>query len=90
MPVTPKSGGPWSLFCTDCGVWTPNTANFEMKREGFFAHSHCCDRMTEDEISDKDWAIMKHKAEAVPEGIDREAYLLRLKHEFLQRRWDFL
>ena len=42
MPVQPKKGGPYSLFCTACNCWVPNTANHEMKKEGFFAHSHCC------------------------------------------------
>lgn len=55
MPVIPKSGGPWSLYCTDCGVWTPNTANAEMKKEGFYAHSHVCGHMQKDEISDEDF-----------------------------------
>lgn len=55
MPVIPKSGGPWSLFCTDCGVWTPNTANSEMRKEGFFASSHCCGVIQKDEIRDEDF-----------------------------------
>lgn len=55
MPVIPKDGGPWSLFCTDCGVWTPNTANAEMKKEGFYAHSHVCGHMQKDEISDEEF-----------------------------------
>lgn len=42
MPVIPKRGGPWSLYCTDCGVWTPNTANTEMMKEGFYASGHIC------------------------------------------------
>lgn len=90
MPVIPKSGGPWSLFCTDCGVWTPNTANYEMKKEGFYAHSHSCNRMTEDDISDKDWSVMKHYAEVAPEGINKAEYLFDMKREFLQKRYDFL
>ena len=55
MPVIPKRGGPYSLYCTDCGVWTPNTANAEMKKEGFFAHSHVCGHMQKDEIRDEDY-----------------------------------
>lgn len=35
---TKKAG----LFCFDCGEFIPNTANHEMKREGYFAHSHSC------------------------------------------------
>lgn len=55
MPVIPKEGGPWSLFCTDCKVWTPNTANYEMKKEGFFAYSHVCGIVHKDEIRDEDY-----------------------------------
>jgi len=55
MPVMPKKGGPWSLFCTDCGVWTPNTANAEMRKEGFFASSHVCGIVQKDEIRDEDY-----------------------------------
>lgn len=55
MPVMPKKDGPWSLFCTDCRVWTPNTANYEMKREGFYAHSHMCGIVQKDEIRDEDY-----------------------------------
>ena len=90
MPVIPKNGGPWSLFCTDCGTWTPNTANYEMKKEGVYAHSHRCDRMTKDDISDKDWSVMKHAAEVAPEGINKAEYLIGQKYTFLQRRYDFL
>ena len=90
MSVKPKAGGPWSLFCTRCGTWIPNTANYEMKKEGFYAHSHRCDRMTEDEISDKDWTMMKHSAEAAPAGINKAEYLIALKSDFLKRRREFL
>ena len=55
MPVVPKEGGPWSLFCTNCNVWTPNTANAEMKKEGMFSHSHVCGRLGDDEIRDEDY-----------------------------------
>ncbi len=40
--VHPKKGGPYSLYCEDCGCWVPNTANYEMKKEGMFAYSHTC------------------------------------------------
>lgn len=40
--VVEKKGGPFSLFCTDCNCWVPNTANAEMAKEGVFAHSHHC------------------------------------------------
>ena len=59
MPVVPKEGGPYSLFCTDCGVWTPNTANAEMKKEGVYSHSHVCGRLDEDEIRDIDYQKTK-------------------------------
>lgn len=53
--VIPKEGGPYSLFCTDCHKWIPNTANYEMKKEGFFAHSHICKLKQDDEIDDSEW-----------------------------------
>ena len=40
--VKPRSGGPYSLFCTDCGCWVPNTANYEMRKEGVYSYSHTC------------------------------------------------
>lgn len=43
MNVILKKGGPYSLYCTDCGCWVPNTANHEMKKEGVYAYSHYCE-----------------------------------------------
>jgi len=40
--VQPREGGPYSLYCYDCGEWVPNTANHEMAKEGCFSHSHWC------------------------------------------------
>lgn len=40
--VKPREGGPYSLYCYDCGEWVPNTANAEMGKEGCYAHSHWC------------------------------------------------
>ena len=40
--VRPRKGGPYSLYCYDCGVWIPNTANSEMRKEGCFSYSHVC------------------------------------------------
>ena len=40
--VIVKNGGPFSLYCTSCKRWVPNTANAEMKKEGFFANAHFC------------------------------------------------
>ena len=59
--VIEKSGGPYSLFCTTCRVWVPNTANYEMKKEGFFAHSHVCGRKANNEITEAEWDAKKHK-----------------------------
>ena len=53
--VIPKDGGPYSLFCTNCQKWIPNTANYEMKKEGFFAHSHICGLEQDNEINDDEW-----------------------------------
>lgn len=41
--VHPKSGGPYTLYCDECGCWIPNTANAEMRKEGVIAYSHFCD-----------------------------------------------
>lgn len=41
--VHPKSGGPYSLYCDECGCWIPNTANAEMRKEGVIAYSHICE-----------------------------------------------
>jgi hypothetical protein len=41
--VQPREGGRYSLYCFECGEWVPNTANYEMQREGCFAHSHSCE-----------------------------------------------
>lgn len=30
------------LFCRKCRCYVPNTANWEMRKEGCFAHSHIC------------------------------------------------
>jgi len=40
--VRPREGGPYSLFCYTCKRWIPNTANYEVSREGGFAHNHFC------------------------------------------------
>ena len=64
MPVVPKEGGPWTLFCTDCKTWTPNTANVEMQKEGYFAHSHICGHLSEDEVSDEKWQAIVKETEA--------------------------
>ena len=50
-----RKGGPYSLFCTECHMWVLNTANYEMKKEGFFAHSHVCGIQNPDEISEEKW-----------------------------------
>lgn len=53
--VLPKEGGPYSLFCSECRKWIPNTANSEMRKEGFFAHSHSCNVYQDNEIDDTEW-----------------------------------
>lgn len=45
--VQPRADGPFSLYCFDCGEWTPDTANHEMRKEGMFAASHCCRGVTD-------------------------------------------
>ena len=40
--VIPKDGGPFSLYCTSCHRWIPNTANAEMIKEGCYSYSHFC------------------------------------------------
>lgn len=55
MSVVIREGGPYSLFCTECKVWIPNTANAEMRKEGYFAHSHRCGHLDEFEIDDEYW-----------------------------------
>lgn len=40
-PVIQLTDG--SLFCTKCKCRVVNTANSEMRKEGFFAHSHVCE-----------------------------------------------
>lgn len=57
--VIKKDGGPWSLYCTDCHTWFPNTANAEMQKEGAIAYSHVCGVNGADEITDKEFETMK-------------------------------
>ena len=78
MPnVHPKSGGPYTLYCDECGCWIPNTANTEMRKEGAIAYSHFCDNgvcdMRNGEILDssrkkaqEDSAVRKHIGKPVP------------------------
>ncbi len=40
--VIERTGGIYSLFCTSCKRWVPNTASTEMRKEGYFAYSHFC------------------------------------------------
>ena len=35
------------LFCKTCNCFVQNTANNEMRKEGFFAHSHVCGKRDE-------------------------------------------
>lgn len=43
--VLPRKGGPYSLFCYTCRRWIPNESNFEMAKEGYYSHSHFCERL---------------------------------------------
>ena len=59
-----KEGGPYSLYCTSCHRWIPNTANYEMLKEGCFAHSHFCVNgvnltLEDGGVDDKEWKISK-------------------------------
>lgn len=64
--VIEKSGGPFTLYCTSCKRWIPNTANAEMRKEGCYAFSHFCvdgEAVGEDGgIDDKDWKAQVAKA----------------------------
>jgi len=40
------------LYCQACHCTVPNTANYEMKKEGFFSHSHICGFRAEGEVYD--------------------------------------
>ena len=89
MPVQPKEGGPYSLFCTDCKTWVPNTANAEMRKEGCFSHSHICGYPQPNEISDADWKAKKrHKAEEMEhkkmerDKEKRETIFREVQHEY--------
>lgn len=78
MSVVPKEGGPWTLFCTDCKTWTPNTANVEMQKEGYFAHSHVCGHLSEDEVPDEKWqAIVKETEDRRKENAMTQPQMLR-------------
>ena len=41
--VRPRNGGPRSLYCYSCHSWIPNTANYEVKKEGVYCYSHSCE-----------------------------------------------
>ncbi len=72
--VHPKNGGPYSLYCDECGCWIPNTANTEMRKEGVIAYSHICENgvcdMTNGEILDTP-QNRKRKAETVRKHIGK-------------------
>lgn len=53
-PVRPREGGPLSLYCQRCHCWVPNTASEEMRKEGYYAHSHICGDLTHGEIPDQE------------------------------------
>lgn len=93
--IIQKPGGPWSLYCTECHMWFPNTANHEMKKEGVIAHSHCCGVKRPEEISDTEWArkngndkISRSYALTQIECAIQEAS--GIHKEFLERIKDFI
>lgn len=53
-PVRPREGGPLSLYCQRCQCWVPNTASEEMRKDGYYAHSHICGDLTHGEIPDQE------------------------------------
>ena len=59
--VQPREGGPYSLYCYDCGEWVPNTANHEMAKEGCFSHSHWCKPKEEKRV--REWISRKQDGE---------------------------
>lgn len=42
------------LYCAKCKCFVPDTANHEMRKEGFFAHSHVCGIHAAGEVYEKD------------------------------------
>lgn len=62
MPnVHPKSGGPYTLYCDECGCWIPNTANTEMRKEGAIAYSHFCDNGVCDMRTARFWTLRERR-----------------------------
>jgi len=47
-------GAKYSLYCKTCDSWVPNTANYEMKKEGCVAHSHSCIKYPDGTIRGRD------------------------------------
>lgn len=64
--VRPREGGPYSLFCYTCRRWIPNTANHEMRKEGYFAYDHSC--------YEENGKITILKEEGIPENEEVEQY----------------
>ena len=48
--VKTREGGRYSLFCYNCRRWIPNTANYEMRKEGAYSHSHACSKLEDGSI----------------------------------------
>ena len=42
------------LYCQKCHCTVPNTASVEMRKEGYYAHSHVCGFRGEGEVYDDD------------------------------------
>jgi len=67
--VIEKSGGPYSLYCTSCKRWIPNTANAEMRKEGCIAHSHFC--VNGVWYSTDDMSVADEKTDALKENLTK-------------------
>lgn len=79
--VRPREGGPYSLFCYDCGRWIPNTASHEMKKDGIYSHSHACHKKNNKQ---KDWQKKKEMRMTEQEFLsylDRAIRIWRQKKE---------
>lgn len=66
--VLPRKDGKYSLFCYTCRRWIPNTANYEMAKEGYYSHYHFCKR--------ENGIVTVYSEEGVPE---EEGILYRKK-----------
>lgn len=78
--IIEKEGGPYSLYCTKCKTWFPNTANFEMRKEGVIAHSHLCGFRSKPDMTDEEWAEEKKRRTSEPKKVLRWEPMYRCPH----------